>query len=200
MIHEGNEAEAAANTYRITHDATVSMRFANIVALLLLVAVYLLFILPFPALWGRPILPQVTELTGTALLRLTLLFFFSIAAHEAIHAAAFVLFGKVPPAAIRFGFSWRAAAPYAHCRIPVTARGYRLAVALPGFVLGMGPGLAGLLTGTGWLAIWGAFMTAAAGGDLAVLWAVRTVPKGALVLDHPSEPGCLVLAEEGASP
>jgi len=35
-------------------------------------------------------------------------------------------------------------------------------------------------------------MLAVAGCDLAALWAIREVPRGTLVLDHPSRVGCQV--------
>lgn len=196
MNREAREEEVTTKAPLFAYDATVSMRLANVVAFLLLITAYLLFVLPFPALWERPLLPPADDFSLTTFFWLALLFLLSIAAHELIHAVTFLLFGKVPVAAIKFGFSWKAAAPYAHCRVPVSARTYRLAVALPGLLLGLAPGVAGLLVGSGWLAIWGTFMTAAAGGDLAVLWAVRAVPRDRLVLDHPTEPGCQVLAEE----
>jgi hypothetical protein len=35
-------------------------------------------------------------------------------------------------------------------------------------------------------------MLAVAGGDLAAVWAIRDVPQGVLVRDHPSRVGCQV--------
>lgn len=101
--------------------------------------------------------------------------------------------GKAPADAIRYGFNWKGLAPYAHCYAVMSARSYRIGVALPGIVLGILPAVVGLVAGVWWLAAWGAVMLVSAGGDLAVLLAVRRVPGEALVQDHPSRVGCHVL-------
>jgi hypothetical protein len=89
---------------------------------------------------------------------------------------------------------WKALTPFAQCTIPTRARSYRLAIALPGLVLGILPVLFGLSTGA-WLAtFYGFLMLVAAAGDLLVLWILRGVPAGAWVQDHPRQVGCLVVA------
>jgi hypothetical protein len=77
----------------------------------------------------------------------------------------------------------------------MTARAYRTAVLLPGIILGVLPAIVGLLIGSFWLTLFGAIMVMAAGGDLAVLLAVRDVPATAIVRDHPTKPGCEVLTQ-----
>ena len=57
------------------------------------------------------------------------------------------------------------------------------------------PGLAGVALQQPLLVMWATLMLLAAGGDTAVLWAVRRVPGSAQVLDHPAKVGCRVLAE-----
>jgi hypothetical protein len=42
-------------------------------------------------------------------------------------------------------------------------------------------------------------MLVTAGGDLAVFLAVRSVPSGARVIDHPTAPGCHVLQDNGVN-
>jgi hypothetical protein len=89
---------------------------------------------------------------------------------------------------------WTALTPFAQCTVPTRARSYRVALALPGLVLGVGPLTIGLLTG-GWLAtFYGFLMLVAAAGDLLILWILRGVPTGAWVQDHPQQVGCLVVA------
>jgi hypothetical protein len=135
-------------------------------------------------------------LTPPSLLLLLLGLALGIGGHELLHAAAFVLVGKAPLSAVRFGFSWKAFAPYAHCRAPLTAAAYRVALLLPGLALGIVPGFLGVIGGSLPLALWGILMLVAAGGDVAVWWAVRSVPAKALVLDHPTKAGCQVLQEK----
>lgn len=121
------------------------------------------------------------------------LFFVGIMGHEWLHAVGFRLAGKVPSDSIRYGFNWKGLAPYAHCHAAMKAKAYRLGVMLPGLVLGALPAIAGLAAGVWWLVVWGALMFIAAGGDAAILLAVRHVPGEALVEDHPTRVGCRVL-------
>ncbi|MCA9920165.1 MAG: DUF3267 domain-containing protein, partial [Anaerolineales bacterium] len=90
---------------------------------------------------------------------------------------------------------WQGFAPYAHCRDPLQTTAYRISVALPGLFLGVIPGLMGVAMQQPLLVMWATLMLLAAGGDAAVLWAVRQVPSRANVLDHPTMVGCQVLAE-----
>lgn len=180
--------------YQVAYDATISMVWANIIALLLLPAAFLLFLLPFGLLWGSR-QPSVTvDLLDIGTMLLALLV--GVVAHELLHAVGFVYAGKVPWSAVKFGFSWKGLAPYAHCSQPMTAAAYRASGLLPGLVLGLVPGLTGVAIGSWWLVLWGTVMLITAGGDLAVWWAIRSVPAGALVLDHPTKAGCYVLKED----
>ena len=65
-------------------------------------------------------------------------------------------------------------------------------MALPGLVLGVLPTAVSWLLGSGALVLFGSLMLITALGDLMILWLIRDVPAGRLVLDHPSEAGCLV--------
>jgi hypothetical protein len=103
--------------------------------------------------------------------------------------------GGVPFSQIKFGFSWQAMAPFAHCQEPLRTSAYRLSVLLPGLLLGVVPGLLGVALQQPLLVMWATLMLLAAGGDTAVLWAVRKVPSTAQVLDHPKKVGCQVLPE-----
>ena len=194
---DADEAEAQTGVppgYEVAYDATISMVWANVIALLLLPAAFLLFLLPFGLLWGSRQQVVTLDLPDIGAILLALLV--GIVAHELLHAVGFVYIGKAPWSAVKFGFSWKGLAPYAHCRRPLRAAAYRASVLLPGLVLGLFPGLMGIAIGSWWLVLWGSVMLITAGGDLAVWWAVRRVPAGELVLDHPSKAGCHVLREE----
>ena len=180
--------------YQVAYDATISMMWANVIALLLLPAAFILFLLPFLLLWGSR--QQVVSLDLLNAMGMLLALLLGIVAHELLHAIGFVWLGKVAWSEVKFGFSWKGLAPYAHCRRPLPATAYRAATLLPGLVLGVLPGLIGVAIGSWWLVLWGIFMLIAAGGDLAVWWAIRSVPADALVLDHPTKAGCHVLKED----
>jgi len=176
-------------------DATVSLAFANMVALLLLPVTYIIILLPYQWKWAASPLADTSSSIGSASV-IILALIVGVTAHELLHAAGFILLGKVPVSAIHFGFSWRGMAPYAQCGTPVKANVYRVSVLLPGIILGLLPAIAGVALRIGWLTLWGVLMIIAAGGDLAVLWAMRTVDGAACVLDHPKRPGCRVLSDE----
>jgi len=121
------------------------------------------------------------------------LFCVGVVAHEYLHALTWRLLGRKPSSAIKFGVQWKALTPYAHCKEPLRARAYRWGAAMPGLVLGILPALAGVLTGNGWVMLFGIFFTLAAGGDAIILWLIRSVGPEQLVEDHPSKAGCYVL-------
>lgn len=116
--------------------------------------------------------------------------------HEFLHAVGWVYFGKKSFKEIKFGFQWKTITPYAHLTVPVQAWGYRMGTVLPGLILGLLPYLLGLVSGNGWLAALGLFFVFAAGGDLLALWVIRMVKNQTLVIDHPSQVGCLLLESE----
>lgn len=116
-----------------------------------------------------------------------------IAIHEAIHAAGWIVAGKMHPAEIRVGIDWRMLVPYAHPCRPITVRAYAAGVAAPAVVLGLFPALAGLVLGRGALSGWGAIFLALASSDLIVLFTLRGLSGNALVQDHPTKLGCKVV-------
>lgn len=118
-----------------------------------------------------------------------------IVAHEAVHALGWIVFGGVPPAAMRFGVHWGTLSPYAHASAPMPARGYRIGAVLPLFVTGLLPALLGTVTNTGWLTLAGAILTMGAAGDVLVLRIIRALPGTTRVLDHPQNAGCYVVEE-----
>lgn len=165
-------------------DTTVSMVAANVAGVVLLpvaavpVAVHwLLYGGPASWVWLVLALP---------------VFVASIAAHEGLHAVGFFLAGA-RRADVRFGIDVKTLTPYAGCRIPLRASQYRLAVALPALVLGLAPLIVGLAAGWFWATLYGTAMLHAACGDYAALWAMRRVPAGARVQDHPARVGCQVV-------
>ncbi|MBN1978608.1 MAG: DUF3267 domain-containing protein [Anaerolineae bacterium] len=121
-------------------------------------------------------------------------------AHEVLHALGWMLFGRVPYEAIKFGFSWQGLMPYTHCKMPLKPSAYRIGSLLPGAVTGLLPGIVGLALGSLWLTMLGAVLLGAAGGDILVLWEIRSVPSNASILDHPTKTGCEVLGRVDIRP
>lgn len=117
----------------------------------------------------------------------------AVVVHELLHAVGFRYFGGAPWRTIRFGIQWRTLTPFACAVVPIPARSYRWTAALPGIVLGAIPIVAGVLLDAPATSGFGIAMLTSAGGDAAIIWAMRRTPDDALVLDSPDALGCLVM-------
>lgn len=152
------------------------------------IALTVLPLLPHLVIWGTgggaSTVDFLRVLVGTL---------FLIVAHELVHAAGWIIFGRVPPNKIKFGIIWKTGSPYAHAEVPMRAWGYRVGAALPLFVTGLLPVALGTASNQAWLTVAGSILVSGAVGDLVVLWVIRAVPADALVIDHPSNAGCYVL-------
>ena len=183
-------------------DASISLVRANLLAVALIPVLGALVLVPYALLWGIPGLETGGDAAGlrfSSPVESTITFisflFGAIVVHELLHGVGFYVVGKIPRAKIGFGVKWLTFTPYCHCAEPMPANAYRWAVALPTLVLGVIPGLLGILLGNFLLAFWAVIMLVSGSGDLAILWAIRSVPGAAIVRDHPSRAGCLVRAE-----
>ncbi|HZD57377.1 MAG TPA: DUF3267 domain-containing protein [Anaerolineales bacterium] len=148
-------------------------------------------------IWARGLVAFFTGLSGFARLSSAIpSLVIGVPLHELIHGLSWAYFGKKPLRDIKFGFQLATLTPYAHSKVPLPARAYRLGALMPALLLGVVPYLIGLTTGTGWFTIFGLLYIFAAGGDIVVYWLIRKVDRDSLVEDHPSRAGCYVLAGE----
>jgi len=171
--------------------AVLSPTDAQLRGAALLAPIALLSIGPYLALWGLPDPPFPASIGG--ILLFCLAFAVGVLLHEGLHGLGHV-WGNASWDDVRFGMHWKALTPFAQCTVPARARSYRLAIALPGLLLGVAPLALGLWTGA-WLAtFYGFLMLVAAAGDFLILWILVGVPAGAWVQDHPRQVGCLVVA------
>ena len=118
--------------------------------------------------------------------------------HEMIHGVSWMIFGRKPFSAIKFGFQWKSLTPYAHLKAPVDVNPYRIGAFMPGFMLGILPYFLSLALGDGNLFWFSLIHTSAAGGDWLILWLIRNVKGGTLVEDHPTNAGCYVIEPQSA--
>ncbi|MFB6273819.1 MAG: DUF3267 domain-containing protein [Salinibacter sp.] len=165
----------------------------------LLAPIALLSIGPYLAQWGLPASPFPSD--PGSILWFCVAFALGVLLHEGLHGLGHA-WGEASWSDVQFGMHWKALTPFAQCTVPTRARSYRLALALPGLVLGVGPLGLGVATGTWLLTFYGFLMLVAAAGDILILWILRGVPAGAWVQDHPRQVGCLVMAgaESSAPP
>ena len=126
-------------------------------------------------LWGTE---GMRALVGNrpVLFPLALALALSVAVHELLHLAGYVWLGGAPVGAVHL--EWRGVVIVARCDVPLTARSYRQAVALPGLLLGVVPTIAGLASGIAWVTLYGAVMLGASVGDMGVLWTLRKYGAG----------------------
>ncbi len=119
-------------------------------------------------------------------------FLMGIVIHEGLHAIGWMTFGRFSWREIRFGIDTKTLSPYTHAQVHMTATAYRIGAAIPGIITGLLPALVGIVLADGMVTLFGATMLSAAVGDVLVLWIIRDVPGNALVLDHPTQAGCMV--------
>jgi hypothetical protein len=164
-------------------------------ALPIMVAALVVVLLPHALLYRENAFTVMTDAVGLPLG--VAVFFVSIIVHELLHTATVMAAGGLRWDQVSYGVNWKTLTPYAHPKVPVTARVYAATVAAPGILMGLIPAAFGLATGSGAWSGYGALMLAAAGGDILILWSLRRTPGSALVQDHPSRVGCLVSSEDG---
>jgi hypothetical protein len=169
-------------------DLSVSMIRANILVMFISIPVVILQFAVFLMLHGT----KTLEPTWNSIILLVVVML-GIVIHELIHGVSWMIFGRKPLSAIKFGFQWKTFTPYAHLKEPVEVNAYRLGAFLPGFILGILTYLLSLILGDGNLFWFSLFHTSAAGGDWLILWLIRNVRAGMQVEDHPTNAGCYVL-------
>ena len=172
-------------------DLSISLARANVYTLSVSLPLVGLMLLTYLELSPVAAVPLAVRLPSTLLFLAVLVA--GILVHEAIHGLAWAYFGRLPLQRIRFGFQAATLTPYAHALDPMPARAYRIGAVLPALLLGGLPFLVGTIVGSLSLALYGMIFVFAAGGDLLVLWLIRNVDARALVQDHPSRAGCIVL-------
>jgi hypothetical protein len=178
---------------------TINLTTANIFAVIIFI---LLFALVAP-IWyhqfGWPLrdignfsilnIPNHPELSS---LLFMVILIASLIAHELIHGLAFAHYTKDGWQSISFGVNWKAGAAYCHCSEPLKKRQYVVGALAPLVILGILPLIAGLLFRDVEVTFLSLFCAAGAAGDILVAWKLSAYPADTLVLDHTSEPGCIL--------
>lgn len=178
---------------KIKKDLSISMVAANNYSLIFALPLTILFLILFLISWEKSGLIQAYH----DIVQHTWLFILFVLAgiflHELIHGMAWTLLGKKSMKTIRYGVNWKVLSPYAHCREALPIQAYRLGALLPAVIQGFIPVFIGLLTGSGVFFLCGLIFTAAAGGDLVILWLLRNESSKEWVLDHDSRAGCYII-------
>ncbi len=165
---------------------TISPGLVNTIGLILMFPIGLLTLIPYWLVWHE------IALSGFNAVIILVALIPSVIIHEMLHGVGYLL-GGAKIGEVKFGFLVRKLLPYAHCKVPLSAAGYRLGVALPGLILGVLPLIIGLLAHDPTLTVYAIAMILAAVGDLITLVMLVPVPNNARVQDHPSKPGFQIL-------
>jgi len=180
-------------------DRSLSLLWANLLSVALIVPVGIAGATPFHLLWGEAAMNAGSE----ALFGSPWVFLGAIAGgivvHEALHGLTWQATAE-EDSAVEYGVKWKTLTPYAHLKRPVTAWAYRWGTAMPGLVLGVAPLVASLATGSGVLFWFGLIFTWVASGDAMILWMIRDVSPDKVVEDHPERAGCWVVPDQQATP
>ena len=115
--------------------------------------------------------------------------------HEALHAFAAMLWGKVPWRSIHFGFQWQPGVLYCHVDRSIKIGNYRIFVLFPLIVTTPTAGLILWLDPSIWSLLLFCITISACAGDVMVFFKVRRVENDKWVQDHPSAMGCYILSE-----
>jgi hypothetical protein len=178
----------------IKTDMSFSLGQATFIALGMTPIIGLIVLGLFSLIWGVDSL-----LAGASLFKhlhiLLPILFISILMHEGLHWVGYVTIARLPWRTVRLGFSLRSFAAYVHAGSPVPLSAYRRLVALPGVLLGVIPVVVGVAWEWGSMVLYGFLMLIGASGDFAILWKIRRVASGSLVMDHEYRAGCWVLNE-----
>lgn len=178
---------------------TITMARANLLSGGLIIPIFVLPSILFMWIWGLKRLINGLETLYAQPLFLILGFAILVVLHELIHGLSWQWLSGSSAQDIKYGFQWKTLTPYAHLKKPIDIRPYRWGAALPGILTGLLPLFVGLVIGSGVWLIMGIMMTAAAGGDMMILWLLRKDKAPMLVEDHPSKAGCYVLVEKEIS-
>lgn len=186
------QSEEAANAVQRMmenkRDLSISMGRANVIVMFISIPVIIVQFAVFIMVHGM----EKLEPTWNSVI-LIVVVLLGIVVHELIHGIAWVIFGRKPFSAIKFGVQWKALTPYAHLKEPVEVNAYRIGAFMPGFILGILTYILSIVLGDGNLFWFSLVHTSAAGGDWLILWLIRNVRAGRLVEDHPTNAGCYVI-------
>ncbi len=142
-------------------------------------------LIPYWLIW------RIGEIGLSFLIKLAFGYLLLILAHELLHLLGYIFFGKAKISEVKLGVLWKQLTPYAHCKIPIIIKAYRVIVFLP-VVLGIAPLIYAFLNGDDYWFFLGLSMTIGSLGDFIILWLLRNYPADVFVQDHPSKIGCIV--------
>jgi hypothetical protein len=171
----------------VEHEAWIDVSKARMIVLVSLFALPVVLMFAYQILWDKSLIDIHKLLVSS----LTLIgaFVLGLVVHEAVHVAGFIVSGASPKS-IGFLVDWKTLTAAVTCSECISARALKLTCLLPLVILGLVPGLMGLVSGSLPISVWSALMISAAAGDVAFFWAIRNVPGHCPAKLHGSKIGC----------
>lgn len=165
---------------------TISILWANVLAIVLFVVFGMLGVVALFLLWGG----ENVRFNSTLMFWFLLCFLIGIVIHELIHGLTWIGLTRKGFRHLKFGMM--TGAVYCHIDVPMKKRHYVIGALMPLILLGIVPTIIGICVGSLLWTLVGVALISGAAGDIMIVWAIRKEPADALVYDHPSEAGCLV--------
>ena len=175
------------------HKFTLGIGKANMYSLILMIPLIVIYLMVFISVWGNEKL-NVLEEHNVGVLIITAVI--GIAFHEIIHGLTWIILTQNRISSLKFGFSWKFMTPFCHYRKSIKVRFYRVGIVMPLIILGILPSVIALVTGNGFLYLWGIFFTCIATGDIIVLFMLRKLSAEEYVFDHSKKMGFKIEKEE----
>ncbi len=162
---------------------TISIKWANIWALVVMVVLWIVGFVLLKLLWGDVVF-------GWDGLLFVIAMVLAFVVHELIHGLTWMWVTRSGFKHLRFGVM--VGAIYCHIDVPMQKRGYVIGALMPLVILGIVPYVLSFVVNNFWLMTFGVALISGAMGDVMIVWALRHEPKDTLVYDHPTEAGCVV--------
>lgn len=187
-----------------TRDLTISALKANLIARIFGLILYISVLYYYSTVQSIDMSPMGLGLADPSkvsfreyfldIIFLFLAFVVLMGLHELIHGITWAIFGRDGWEAISFGFMTRYLSPYCTTKSPLDKGTYILGALMPLILLGIIPLGLGLVLVRPVLTMVGLIMTLGGMGDLLMVTKILKDGKSLdLILDHPSDIGCLGL-------
>jgi len=189
---ENLEENIGISNNQTQEEHTISVDRVNLVALIFIVPITLLYALPYYIVWKENVFLSLRLITlGIFLASIPI----GIIIHELLHGLTWAVFLPKGLKSISFGIKWEYLMPYCHSSVPLKVWQYVMGGLMPLLFMGIVPAIYALITGSKLMMFFAMFFTWAAGGDIQIVWMLRKFKKNQMVLDHPNDPGFIVLRD-----
>ena len=168
-------------------EVLIDPKKVNQQAAIYMIAIALISVALYYSIWGFK-----WDLSIMAFLKFYLFNLIGVVIHELIHGIAFIVIGKAKLSDVKFGVIWKQLIPYAHCKVPLSIRAYKIALLLPVIITGFIPLIVGLSINSLLTVLVSACLIVGGIGDWIMYLKLRLFTNNAVVIDHPSEIGCIV--------